>query len=125
MNNDEVETIEPNECGYYWFQFKDSLLGSWGQPQIAEICQGWDRDGFEPFSIKFFDDDCHEPLENFYPDKVRFLSKIENLQVLAPKLKPPEQSAIEQILTNSDIVWSKYGSDTIEALAQRIVDKLK
>lgn len=40
-------------------------------------------------------------------------------------LKTPEQSAVEQILSDSDIVWPKYGSDTIEALAKRIVDKLK
>lgn len=40
-------------------------------------------------------------------------------------LKTSEQSAIEQILSDSDIVWPKYGSGTIEALAQRIIDKLK
>lgn len=44
--------------------------------------------------------------------------------ILVPKLKSPQQSAIEQILSDSDIVWPRYGSDTIEALAQRIVDKL-
>lgn len=49
----------------------------------------------------------------------------ESLKTIEPKLKSPEQSAIEQILSDSDIVWSKYGSDTIEALAQRIVDRLK
>lgn len=32
---------------------------------------------------------------------------------------------IKQILSDSDIVWPKYGSDTIEALAQKIMDKLK
>lgn len=31
---------------------------------------------------------------------------------------------VKSTLEDSDIVWSKYGSDTIEALAQRIVDKL-
>jgi hypothetical protein len=81
--------------------------------------------------IKFFDEDNFEYLSDLYPERkiglnrIRFVSKIQDLQVLAPKLKPPEQSAIEQILRDSDIVWPKYGSGTIEALAQRIVSKFK
>jgi hypothetical protein len=31
---------------------------------------------------------------------------------------------VEQILEYSDIVWSKYGSDTIEKLAEKIVKAL-
>lgn len=31
-----------------------------------------------------------------------------------------EMEIIERILENSDIVWSRYGSDTIEKLAYRI-----
>ena len=31
---------------------------------------------------------------------------------------------VEQILEYSDIVWSKYGSDTIEELAEKIVSAL-
>lgn len=132
MNNEKsIEIVEPTECGKYWVQFQDPFTKNWHEPQIASISQGWDHDDFGPMMIKFFDEDELESLSNFYPEpklgrnRVRFLSKIENLQVSASKLKLPEQSVIEQILSDSDIVWPKYGSDTIEALAQKIMDKLK
>ena len=132
MTNDEsIEAIEPSECGYYWVQFKDPFTKSWFQPQIASISQGWDHDDFGPKMIKFFDEDNFEHLADLYPNpkggrnKLRFVSKIENIQVSAPKLKLPEQSVIEQILSDSDIVWTKYGSDTVELLAERIINKLK
>lgn len=32
---------------------------------------------------------------------------------------------ISKILEQSDIVWGRYGADTIEKLAQRIVEKLE
>lgn len=31
---------------------------------------------------------------------------------------------IERILENSDIVWSRYGTETIEELAKRILNHL-
>jgi hypothetical protein len=31
---------------------------------------------------------------------------------------------IKRLLENSDIVWSKYGSDTIQGLAERILNAL-
>lgn len=34
------------------------------------------------------------------------------------------QKQIEAILSQSDIVWGRYGSDTIEKLAARIVNSL-
>ena len=34
------------------------------------------------------------------------------------------QKRIEAILSQSDIVWERYGSDTIEKLAARIVNSL-
>jgi len=33
-----------------------------------------------------------------------------------------KQDQIEAILANSDIVWPKYGEDTIEELAKRILE---
>lgn len=41
------------------------------------------------------------------------------------KPKSEDQEKVEAILSQSDIVWGKYGSDTIENLAARIVAKLK
>lgn len=40
-------------------------------------------------------------------------------------LSPREQKLLEiiKILDNSDIVWTKYGADTKEALADRILKK--
>ena len=37
----------------------------------------------------------------------------------------PEETIVIRILECSDIVWSKYGSDTIEELAKRIIKALK
>lgn len=36
-----------------------------------------------------------------------------------------KQKIIENILGQSDIVWPKYGSDTIEKLAERITKKIE
>ncbi len=36
-----------------------------------------------------------------------------------------KRAIVEQILEYSDIVWSKYGSETIEELAEKIVNELK
>jgi len=36
-----------------------------------------------------------------------------------------KQERVERILSESDIVWSRYGSDTIADLAQRIIKSLK
>ena len=36
-----------------------------------------------------------------------------------------KRAIVEQILEYSDIVWSKYGSETIEELAEKIVKKIK
>ena len=41
------------------------------------------------------------------------------------KPKDPNQEKIESILSNSDIVWGRYGSDTIEELAKRILASIK
>jgi hypothetical protein len=38
--------------------------------------------------------------------------------------KSANQARVEQILENSDIVWGRYGSDTIEELAEKIVKAL-
>jgi hypothetical protein len=35
------------------------------------------------------------------------------------------KKAVIQILSQSDIVWTKYGSDTKEALAERILKELE
>jgi hypothetical protein len=32
--------------------------------------------------------------------------------------------AVVKILASSDIVWSKYGNDTIQELAERIIQKV-
>ncbi len=39
--------------------------------------------------------------------------------------KSANQARVEQILEDSDIVWSRYGSETIEELAEKIVNELK
>ena len=36
-----------------------------------------------------------------------------------------KRAKVEQILEYSDIVWGKYGSETIEELAEKIVNELK
>ncbi len=41
------------------------------------------------------------------------------------KPKDKEQEKVESILSQSDIVWGKYGADTIEALAKRILASLR
>jgi len=38
--------------------------------------------------------------------------------------KPANQARVEKILEHSDIVWSRYGSETIEELAEKIVKAL-
>ncbi len=38
--------------------------------------------------------------------------------------KSANQARVEQILEHSDIVWGRYGSDTIEELAEKIVKAL-
>ena len=38
--------------------------------------------------------------------------------------KSANQARVEQILEDSDIVWGRYGSDTIENLAEKIVSAL-
>ena len=38
--------------------------------------------------------------------------------------KSANQARVEQILEQSDIVWSRYGSETIEDLANKIVKAL-
>ena len=38
--------------------------------------------------------------------------------------KSANQARVEQILEGSDIVWSRYGSETIEELAEKIVKAL-
>jgi hypothetical protein len=38
--------------------------------------------------------------------------------------KQEQIKAVVNILASSDIVWGKYGSDTIQELAERIVEKV-
>ena len=38
--------------------------------------------------------------------------------------KSANQARVEQILEGSDIVWSRYGSESIEELAEKIVKAL-
>lgn len=38
--------------------------------------------------------------------------------------KSANQARVEQILESSDIVWCKYGSESIEDLAEKIVKAL-
>jgi len=46
-------------------------------------------------------------------------------QMFGLPTKSDKIKAVVSILDNSDIVWTKYGSDTKEALAERIMKRLE
>lgn len=51
--------------------------------------------------------------------------KLVNVNSFESQESKTVEDKIIAILTNSDIVWTKYGGDTIEELAKRIVNKLR
>ena len=49
---------------------------------------------------------------------------METISAIMQELRQEKVDVVKSVLSNSDIVWGRYDSDTIDELAKRIIKEL-